>query len=269
TNEIAVKDFEKNEKPGENIMLYKNEPKKMGRYTVTYVSDTLIAPNTYYKLNFKVFAEDGKIKEDFDLNPRIQENAQMGGAIPSPDTKHYLTTDIYTHITSAAIRQGEHEEHEGHTEEENYKAPRVMMVSVGDTIHTSSGILTVKPINSKPVVKDLTLAPGDLAVSLPLEIKVSGKPYILEPLFMVKGSNVFDFARKNDELGLRVRFTKIIPEQNKFEIQIFEKPQQAKDWVVFKSIEFPYINLYWVGTIVMVIGFVISIFRRQKELVTR
>lgn len=269
TNEIAVKDFEKNEKPGENIMLYKNEPKKMGRYTVTYVSDTLIAPNTYYKLNFKVFAEDGKIKEDFDLNPRIQENAQMGGAIPSPDTKHYLTTDIYTHITSAAIRQGEHEEHEGHTEEENYKAPRILTVSVGDTIHTSSGILTVKQINSKPVVKDLTLAPGDLAVSLPLEINVSGKAYTLEPLFMVKGNNIFDFARKNDELGLRVRFTKIIPEQNKFEIQIFEKPQQAKDWVVFKSIEFPYINLYWVGTIVMVIGFVISIFRRQKELVTR
>ena len=269
TNEIAVKDFEKGEKPGENIMLYKNEPKKMGRYTVTYVSDTTVLPNTYYKLNFKVFAEDGKIKEDFDLNPRIQENAQMGGAIPSPDTKHYLTTDIYTHITSAAVRQEEHEPHEGHTEEENYKAPRVEMVSVGDTIHTSSGILTVKPINSKPVVKDLTLAPGDLAVSLPLEINVSGKVYILEPLFMVKGSNVFDFARKNDELGLRVRFTKIIPEQNKFEIQIFEKPQQAKDWVVFKSIEFPYINLYWVGTIVMVIGFVISIFRRQKELVGR
>ncbi|RZL48507.1 MAG: cytochrome C biogenesis protein, partial [Pedobacter sp.] len=78
----------------------------------------------------------------------------------------------------------------------------------------------------------------------------------------------FDFARKIDELGLRVRFTKIIPEEGKFEIQVYEKPQQAKDWLVFKSIEFPYINLYWVGTIVMVIGFIISIFRRKKELTT-
>ncbi|MNL58848.1 hypothetical protein D3C87_1825230 [compost metagenome] len=66
-------------------------------------------------------------------------------------------------------------------------------------------------------------------------------------------------------MGLRLRFTKVLPEQQKVELQVYEKPQQAKDWVVFKSIEFPYINLYWVGTIVMVIGFVISIFRRQKE----
>ncbi|MFD0941837.1 heme lyase CcmF/NrfE family subunit [Pedobacter boryungensis] len=266
TNFIPVKDFEKAAKPGENIMLYKNEPKKMGKYTVTYISDTTIAPNTYYKLNFKVIdAKSGKIKEDFEVNPSIQENGKMG-LIASPDTKHYLTSDIYTHITSAAVKEEEHSDHEGHSEEENYKAPRIVNLSVGDTIHVSSGVLTVKPINNKPVVRDLKIDAGDLAVGLPLEINVSGKIYKTEPLFLVKGNNTFDFARKIEELGLRIRFTKIIPEQGKFEVLIYEKPQQAKDWLVFKSIEFPYINLYWVGTIVMVIGFLISIFRRKKEL---
>ncbi|MFA6276116.1 MAG: cytochrome c biogenesis protein CcsA [Pedobacter sp.] len=266
TNFIPVKDFEKAAKPGENIMLYKNEPKKMGKYTVTYISDTTIAPNTYYKLNFKVIdAQSGKVKEDFEVNPSIQENGKMG-LIASPDTKHYVTSDIYTHITSAAVKEEEHGDHEGHSEEENYKAPRIVNLSVGDTIHVSSGVLTVKPINNKPVVRDLKIDAGDLAVGLPLEINVSGKIYKTEPLFLVKGNNTFDFARKIEELGLRIRFTKIIPEQGKFEVQIYEKPQQAKDWLVFKSIEFPYINLYWVGTIVMVIGFLISIFRRKKEL---
>ncbi|MBB2144241.1 cytochrome C biogenesis protein [Pedobacter sp. LMG 31464] len=266
TNFIPVKDFEKAAKPGENIMLYKNEPKKMGKYTVTYISDTTIAPNTYYKLNFKVIdAQSGKIKEDFEVNPSIQENGKMG-LIASPDTKHYVTSDIYTHITSAAVKEDEHGDHEGHSEEENYKAPRIVNLSVGDTIHVSSGVLTVQPINNKPVVRDLKIDAGDLAIGLPLEINVSGKIYETEPLFLVKGNNTFDFARKIDELGLRIRFTKIIPEQGKFEVQIYEKPQQAKDWLVFKSIEFPYINLYWVGTIVMVIGFLISIFRRKKEL---
>lgn len=266
TNFIPVKDFEKAAKPGENIMLYKNEPKKMGKYTVTYISDTTIAPNTFYKLNFKTFDEKtGKVKEDFVVNPSIQENGKMG-LIASPDTKHYLTSDIYTHITSAAQKKEEHGEHEGHSEEENYKAPRIVTLSVGDTLHVSSGVLTVKALNSKPQVKDLTIAPGDLAVSLPLEINVSGKIYTTEPLFMVKGNNTFDFARKIDELGLRFRFTKILPDQGKFELMVYEQPQQAKDWLVFKSIEFPYINLYWVGTIVMVIGFLISIFRRKKEL---
>ncbi len=268
TNFIPVKDFEKNQKPGENIMLYKNEPKKMGKYTVTYISDTTIAPNTYYKLNFKVVdPQTGKVKEDFIVNPSIQENGKMG-LIASPDTKHYLTTDIYTHITSAAQKKEEHEAHEGHSEDENYKEPRILKLAVGDTIHTSSGVLTVKPLNSKPVVRDLKIAPGDLAVGLPMEIDVSGKIYKTEPLFLVKGNNTFDFARKIDELSLRVRFTKIFPDEHKFEVMVYEKPEAAKDWLVFKSIEFPYINLYWVGTIVMVVGFVMSIIRRKKELKT-
>lgn len=268
TNFIPVKDFEKNQKPGENIMLYKNEPKKMGKYTVTYISDTTIAPNTYYKLNFKVVdPQTGKVKEDFIVNPSIQENGKMG-LIASPDTKHYLTTDIYTHITSAAQKKEEHEAHEGHSEDENYKEPRILKLAVGDTIHTSSGVLTIKPLNSKPVVRDLKIAPGDLAVGLPMEIDVSGKIYKTEPLFLVKGNNTFDFARKIDELSLRVRFTKIFPDEHKFEVMVYEKPEAAKDWLVFKSIEFPYINLYWVGTIVMVVGFVMSIIRRKKELKT-
>ncbi|WP_285010947.1 cytochrome c biogenesis protein CcsA [Pedobacter faecalis] len=268
SNFIPVKDFEKVEKPGENIVLYKNEPKKMGKYTVTYVSDTVIAPNTFYKLNFKVYDErTGELKEDFDLNPQIQANEKMG-LIPSPDTKHYLTYDIYTHVTSAPAEQEEHADHEGRSEEDNYKAPRIVNVNIGDTIHTASGVITVKGVNSSPEAKDLKLAAGDLAVGLPLEVDVNGRVYKAEPIYLIKGNNIFDFARNIDDLGLRFRFTKILPEEGKMELQIFEKPQQAKDWVVFKSIEFPFINLYWLGTIIMVVGFMISIFRRQKEVGT-
>jgi cytochrome c-type biogenesis protein CcmF len=265
TNFIPVKDFEKVEKPGQNIVLYRNEPKKMGRYTVTYVNDTTVAPNTIYTLNFKVINDQGAIKEDFDLKPHVQVNEKMG-LIASPDTKHYLTFDVYTHITSAPDKAQDHEDHEGHSEEENYKAPRILNVKTGDTIHTSSGIITVQPLNTKPVAKDLVVTANDVAVGLPLEINLNGKIYKTEPIFFVKGANTFDFARSIDELGLRVRFTKIMPEEQKVELLVYEKPQQAKDWVVFKSIEFPFINLYWVGTIVMVIGFFMSILRRKKEI---
>ncbi|TDO23013.1 heme lyase CcmF/NrfE family subunit [Pedobacter duraquae] len=268
SNFIPVKDFEKAEKPGENMVLYRNEPKKMGKYTVTYISDTTIAPNTYYKINFKVIdPKSGKVTDDFELNPHVQVNEKMG-LIASPDTKHYITHDIYTHITSAPESKEEHADHEGHSEAENYKAPRILNVKEGDTIHTSSGIITVKALNLKPTAKQLVLAPNDVAVGMPLEVNLDGRIFKTEPIFLVKGNNTFDFARNIDELGLRVRFTKILPEQNKAELQVYEKPQQAKDWVVFKSIEFPYINLYWVGTIVMVIGFLISIVRRKREIKT-
>lgn len=265
SNFIPVRDFEKTEKPGQNIVLYRNEPKTMGKYTVTYVSDTTIAPNTYFKLNFKVINEDGKIAEDFDLNPHIQSNDQMG-LIASPDTKHYFTRDIYTHITSAPLeKEADHPDHEGHTEDENYKAPRVLTLSAGDTVHVNGAVLKIMPLNTKPTARDLKLDANDLAVGLPLEVDLNGKVYKTEPIFLVKGNNTFDFGRKLDDLGLKFRFTKIIPETGKVELMIYEKPQQAKDWVVFKAIEFPFINLYWLGTIIMVVGFFISIVRRRKE----
>ncbi|RYF87625.1 MAG: cytochrome C biogenesis protein, partial [Chitinophagaceae bacterium] len=266
TNFIPVRDFEKVEKPGENIVLYKNEPKKMGKYTVTYVSDTTVAPNTYYKLNFKVINEAGEVKENFDLNPNIQANDKMG-LIASPDTKHYLTSDVYTHITSApATKESDHEPHEGHSDDENYKAPRIVEVKAGDTVHVTGAILTVKSLNASPVVKDIVITKQDLAVGLPLELDQNGKIFTAEPIYLVKGNNTFDFARKLEELGMKFRFTKINPEKGTYELQIYEKPQQAKDWVVFKAIEFPFINLYWAGSIFMVIGFLMSIFRRRKDI---
>lgn len=264
-NFIPVKDFEKVEKAGENIMLYKNEPKQMGKYTVTFTGDTTILPNTIYTLNFKTTnPKTGKVVEDFDLHPQSQDNPKMG-LIASPDTKHYLTYDVYTHITSAYIKENAHDEHEGHSDDENYKAPRIVKVAPGDTIHTSSGILTVGQFNKNPTAKDLVLGKGDFAIGLPLEIQSGGKTYKTEPIFMIKGNNTFDFARKVDALDLKFRFSKVLPSEKKVELQISEKPQQAKAWIVFKAIEFPFINMYWAGTIIMVIGFLMSIIRRRKE----
>ncbi|WP_129714507.1 heme lyase CcmF/NrfE family subunit [Pedobacter sp. SYP-B3415] len=264
SNFIPVKDFEKTAKPGENIMLVLNEPKKMGKYTVTYTGDTTIAPNTFYELSFREIDEKtGAVKESFTLHPQVQVNESMG-LIASPDTKHFLTKDIYTHITSAAIKE-EHQDHEGHSDDENYKQPRIVQVAPGDTIHTGSGVLTVKELNKQPTAKNLTIAKGDLALGLPVEVAVAGKSYRAEPIFLMKGNNVFDFARKIDELGLKVRFSKVLPDQKKVELMIYEKPQQAKDWIVFTAKVFPYINLYWSGTVVMIVGFVMSILRRRKE----
>jgi cytochrome c-type biogenesis protein CcmF len=40
---------------------------------------------------------------------------------------------------------------------------------------------------------------------------------------------------------------------------------RQKDWVVIKALEKPYINLLWLGTGVLMIGFVVAMRRRFKE----
>jgi cytochrome c-type biogenesis protein CcmF len=65
---------------------------------------------------------------------------------------------------------------------------------------------------------------------------------------------------------MKFSFTKIDPQARKVEITFLKKKAPIRDYVIMKAIVFPYINLLWGGTIVMVIGFILAIVRRIKEL---
>jgi cytochrome c-type biogenesis protein CcmF len=262
---IPVKDFEKVNKSGENLMLYQNEPVKMDKYTITYLSDSTEGPNTYYKVNYKVVDEkSGKVTEEFNLYPNAQQNPKMG-LIASPDTKHYITYDVYTHISAAPQLEPEHEEHEGHSEDENYQAPITRAVNIGDTINLNDGYVRVKAVNRNASIENIKVGNGDVAVGMDLEVISGGKTYTSTPIFLLKSGVKYDFGKKVEEVGLKFRFTDIKPADNKLELMVYQKPPAPKKWIVLKAIAFPYINFFWGGTIIMVVGFLLSIFRRSKE----
>lgn len=265
---IPVADFEKADKPGDNLMLYQNEPVKMGDYTITYLSDSTAGPNTYYKVNYKLTDNvSGRIKEEFYLYPNAQQNQKMG-LVASPDTKHYLTYDIYTHVTAAPQLTQPQDGEAAHGQDSEYGDPSVHEVKQGDTVHFNGGYIRVKGIHKNPVIEKIPLEKGDVAVGLQLEVVADGKTYPAEPLFLVKGGNKFDFAKILDKAGLKLRFSNIYPQKNRLELTVYQKPPAPKKWIVLKAIRFPYINLFWGGAIIMVIGFLLSIFRRSKEVKT-
>ncbi|WP_026899114.1 heme lyase CcmF/NrfE family subunit [Daejeonella oryzae] len=259
-------EFAKSNDPKENILLYKDEPIKMDRYTVTYRGDSTEGVNTYYRVNYQVIDEKtGKIKENFDLYPNAQQNAKMKQIIASPDTRHYLFHDIYTHVSSVPLKEETHADHEGHTDEENYEKPVIHEVNVGDTVRYRDGFMVVKAINRNASIQNIPVASGDVAIGMQVEVNTEGKKYTAEPVYLLKGGSLYDFGKTVEEVGLKVRFTNVYPDRDKLELQVYQKPKVEKTWIVMKAIEFPYINLFWGGTIIMVVGFLLSIFRRNKE----
>lgn len=272
TGEQFSADFAKSKNnPRENITLYKNTPIKMGRYTVTYIGDSIAPPNHYFKVNYKVIDAAGKVTEEFLLKPNAQANVKMG-LISSPDTKHYLFSDLYTHVNmSNAIAIGEGTDAVGHDEESDnkkYDAPITYEVKTGDTIRFREGYAILTGIGRIDHVQDIELTAKDVAIGAKLQIVTNGKTYQAEPVYMIRNNNAFDFARKVDDAGLKLRFTKVIPQQGKVEITLYQQPESAKKWIVMRAIQFPDINFLWSGTIIMVIGILLSIFRRNKELKT-
>ncbi len=260
-------EFAKSNNPRENIILYQDEPVKMDRYTVTYKGDSTEGVNTYYKINYQVIdTVSGKVKENFNLYPNAQQNVKMRQIIASPDTRHYLFHDIYTHVSSVPLKEDEHEDHEGHSDDENYEKPVTHEVNVGDTIRFREGFITVKGINRDAKVHNIPLSDQDIAIGMQLEVTSKEKTYSSEPVYLLKDGSKFDFGKKVDEAGLKLRFTNVFPDKDKLELTVYQKPKVDRNWVVLKAIEFPYINLFWGGTIIMVVGFILSIFRRSKEL---
>ncbi|NGM60315.1 cytochrome c biogenesis protein CcsA [Sphingobacterium sp. SGG-5] len=270
---IGVKNFgqdgDKFTDPGENLFLTEGEPVQMGAYKITYLGDSIVAPNVYYHIKYeKLDEESGKVKEEFVLSPFAQNNPQMGGLIGTPDTKHYITHDIYTLITAASVdahaaSQGGDADQTGY---EEYDEPATYEVNIGDTLRYRNGIFVIEKINRNASLHNIPLAPEDIIVGLQIKvISADQKEFPVEPIYLLKNGTVYDFNKDVAEQGLRFRFTNIYPQRDKLEIMVYQKPLPEKKWIVFKAIKFPYINFFWAGTIVMTIGFLMAIYRRIKD----
>jgi len=266
SNYIAVAGFDQVEKPGDNLFLTEGEPVQMGDYRVTYVGDSIAPPNVYYKINYeKIDDETGRVTEHFQLRPFAQNNPQMGGLVGTPATKHYLTHDVYTLITAAMSTphlQGQESEQTGF---EAYDEPAVYETNIGDTLRYRNGYIVVEGINRNATVQNIPRKDDDIIVGLKLRIHAAtGESYEAEPVFLIRGGTTFDLFKDVDEQGLRFRFSNIMPQKDKLELMVYQKPLPEKRWVVFKAIKFPYINFFWCGAIVMTIGFFMAIFSRSR-----
>src|SRR5699024_7751069 len=137
TGVIAVEGFDAVEKAGDNLFLYQDEPVEMGDYTITYVGDSIEGVNVYYKVNYvRKDEKTGKIKEQFQLTPRAQQNPDMG-LVGTPSTRNYLTKDIYTIVTAAPkiealLNKDEHQHTDGseHDVFEDYDEPATYQVEL-------------------------------------------------------------------------------------------------------------------------------------------
>lgn len=250
----------------ENILLWKNEGVTMNGYLLTYLGDSTSGPNTYYRVNYKKLNGEGKVTESFDLYPNAQINPKMG-LVASPDTKHYLLHDIYTHVSSVPAKEEEHAEGDdhAHSDSETYKKPVVKTLAVGDSMLYSDGVIILSGLNKDVHIKDIKLTNNDIGVGARLEIISKSGHYTAEPVFIMKDNFQFGLPASVEDEGLKFYFSAIDPATRKIEISLLEKKEKQRDYIIMKAILFPYINLFWGGTIIMVIGFILSIVRRIQD----
>ncbi len=242
----------------EHIMLVKNDTVKMGNYFLTYKGKKVEGVNHYFNIDYFTRDEAGKFKHEFMLSPIVQTNPRMGNSA-EPDTRHFLHKDVYTHIAYAELSTEDKHVDEGFPIKKDYT------LQAGDTVFTSGAMLVLEGLIKEFDQSDLNLKPGDLAVAAKVKILTpNGKVDYAQPIFSIRENMIIPVDVINEEEGIKFSFTSIDPESGKINMLISEKDKKSKDFIILKAIIFPWINLLWLGCLLMVIGTAIAIVHRVK-----
>ena len=245
----------------ENILLYKGDTLPMDKYYISYAGKEIHGTNIFYHVDYyERNFENSSLKKAFRLSPVVQTNERMGN-VADPDTKHFLDKDIYTHITYADLeilnKTGE---------PEDYQEAKVKNYNIGDTIVTSNTLITIQSIQNNIDKSKYNLGADDIAVSVRLlTLGLNKQVKIIEPVFIIKDRRIETQAVELQKAGLKIDFTGINPDDGTIELSISEKFKNKKEFIIMKAVVFPYINILWMGCILLIIGTWIAIVHRIRE----
>jgi cytochrome c-type biogenesis protein CcmF len=250
------KDFSNND----NILLRERDTLQMGKYLVTYSAKRKEGVNHYFDIDYFERNEKGKPEKKFTLSPLVQVNPRMGN-VAEPDTRHYLTSDVYTHITYADMSQFDEQKND-------FKEGKKNTVKTGDTIFASNSIIVVDGLFKDVDKAKYKLEENDIAVGAHLLITdISNHTYEANPVFVIRGSYLVPVAEEIKDLGLKFEFTSLNTDNGKVDIVVYEK-NKSDNFIIMKAIIFPFINILWIGCLVMIVGISISILQRVRRTIT-
>lgn len=249
-------DQETHQENQQNILLFRNTPAEMSDYTLTYLGDSVVAPNHFYKIQYTKFdKQTNKQLEKFILYPLAQINPKMG-LISSPDNKKYWDRDVFTYVTKTLDKSS---------------VPDTMQytkqtVKPNDTLYFKNGYLIYRGINKNVNNPNYIPEQGDIALSTQLDAyNLDGKTNSVEPVYFIRGNMQNRLEDTLHDYNLFVRIAKInMDKENTVDIE-FKQPAAENDYVVMKAIVFPHINILGIGTVIMTLGSILALFRRLKQ----
>lgn len=245
----------------DNILLTQGDTLQMGKYFVTYIGKRFEGINVYFDVIYFTKNKMGKLEKSFSLAPLVQTNPRMGN-VAEPDTRHFFTFDVYTHVTYADLASLKVKTDESIDE---YAPAKNNIIKQGDTIYSSNAIIIFDSLSTQFDKTNLKINKEDIAVMANLRVLDIFKKHAAKPVFVIQNNTVQPIASTIDELGLQFTFWKINPKDGSIEISLQEKKENVRDFIVMQAIIFPYINILWMGCFIMVIGTVLAIFERIKR----
>ena len=246
----------------DNFVLDVDSPRAVGGYTVTYSGNAAgVEGRPVYSLAF--VAPSGTA---FDANP-VAYKSNKDQWIQHPDVIKFYNKDLFVAVTPSAV-----------FEEGANQNPGVVSLQQGESRDLSDGKysftftkydLEVDPniIAEHQTDSDENLS-SEVAVGAILSVveTATGDSRNITPVYRIlKDRTVRSDPAGVEEWGLSFSFTGMNVDDGSIEVFVSGAVVAPQDWIVVQAYEKPLISFVWIGFIIMVIGFGISIYRRAKD----
>lgn len=186
----------------------------------------------------------------FLLFPEAEVNPGMG-LIAHPSRQIFADKDLYVHISTIPKNDEFIPEFK----------PFRLRLGIGDTASIDTGVVYLKGITPLERTDDF-----EISVRADIELYANGKTYSTSPVYRINSKGqISPKSSYISQTATMFYFTEIDPVEGKMGIEISQQVTFPDDYVVIKAIHKPWINILWLGTFVLVAGFLLSIYRRATE----
>jgi cytochrome c-type biogenesis protein CcmF len=235
---------------GENLTLVKGLPMKMGKYDVTYVSDSMHPKKEqwYYTIHFKSRTDD----EEFTLKPNAFVNYKGNeGLMANPDSKHYWDHDVFTYISALPNPD----------KTRDTSSFQTKTLKPGDSLFYSQGYMILDDVKARDNLPRELFGPEGSLHEAPIRIfSKTGSIFSLTPTLANAKGNMLAIPDTVASEGLILRLEKVNPDKT---VELgFKESDAVLQYVALKAYKFPFINLLWFGVVLTAIGILISMVRR-------
>lgn len=238
----------------ENLTLFQGVRTDMGKYWATYKKDSA---DKFEKITyFHIEMEDKKSGEKFLLTPDVIKNTKgQEGLSNNPDARHYWNRDVFSYVNYA----------ESLNKEEDTASFKTHSMKKGDTVYYSNGLMVLDTVIANPVTDRFRFNTEDTAIMAKLTvISADGRQFKATPVFYLKNNQVRYHMDTVLSQGLAIGLSQIVDNKH-LGISVKESSRMTP-FIALKVLQFPFINLIWLGTILCITGFGMSMARRISQL---
>jgi len=153
-----------------------------------------------------------------------------------------------------------------------------LVIKSGETKTWNDLALTLQGIDKTIDHPNYRSMEGDIAIQAVVSIKgKDNKTHIARPLYFIRDGSPLNMKAYVPDIGLHMKLERIDPEKEEFHLYLarlsdtpllpLEIAQDAprNDYIVLEAILFPGINLFWAGSLIMLMGMFIGLYKRLRK----